>query len=55
MRAGPNEKLFLPADLRAPDDLREQAAHDGFNRAAVVVRHPARELDQTRAQDRLFA
>ena len=54
-RAGLNEKLFLPADFRASDHLRQQAAHDRFNRAAVVVAHPARELDQRSAQDRAFA
>ena len=50
-----NEKLFLPADLRFADDLREQAAHHGFDRAAVIIRHPAREFDQGRAQDRFLA
>ena len=50
-----NEKLFLPADFRFPDDLREQAAHDGFDRAAVIICHPAGEFDQSRAEDGFLA
>ena len=52
---GLNEQLFLPADLGAPDDLRQQAAHDGFDRAAVIGAHPARQLEQLFAQDRRIA
>ena len=39
------QKLFLPADCGAPDHLRQKAAHHGFDRAAVVGAHPARQLE----------
>ena len=36
-----NKKLFLPSDFGAPDHLREQTAHHRFDRAAIIIRHPA--------------
>ena len=45
---GMNEKLFLPADLGTSYDLGKQASHHCLDGAAVVTRHPARQLDQAR-------
>ena len=50
-----DEKLLFPADLGPPDDLREDASHHGFDRTAIVIRHPASEFDQSRAHDWFFA
>ncbi len=52
---GADKKLFLPADFRASDHLRQEAAHDGFDRAAIVRAHPARELEHLQTQGGLLA
>ena len=50
-----HEELFFPADLCAPDHLRQQAAHDGFERAAIISAHPLRQLEQRLTDCRRFA
>src|SRR6266571_5200320 len=50
-----HEKLFFPTDLRAPDHLRQQAAHDGVERAAVVDAHPFRQFQKRLADYWSFA
>ena len=49
-RAALHEQLLFPADFRAPDHLRQQAAHHRFDRAAVVGRSssaPARAASRS--------
>ncbi len=52
---GADKKLFFPADFRASDHLRQEAAHDGFDRAAIVRAHPAREFEDLQTQGGLLA
>src|SRR6266446_8472065 len=52
---GLHEQLFLPTDLRASNHLRQQTAHDRFDRAAIVRAHPVSQLEQFFAQDWRFA
>src|SRR5882724_9478152 len=51
LAGGLHEQLLFPPDLGAANHLRQQAAHDRFDRAAVVGAHPARELEELFAQD----
>src|SRR5258708_28984548 len=50
-----NDELFLPTEFCATDHLRQQTAHDGFERTAVIRAHPFRELEQRFAQCWSFA
>ncbi len=52
-RAG--EELLLPAVLLASYRLRQHALQGGFQRAAIVVRNPARELEHARRDQALAA
>src|SRR5947207_12447141 len=52
LASGLDEQLFLKTDLSAPDYLRQHAAHDRFNWAAVIGADPFRELEQLLAQHR---
>ena len=38
---GLDEQLLFPSDFRAPDNLRQQAAHHCFDRAAIVGTDPS--------------
>ena len=50
-----DEQLLFPSDLGATNHLRQETAHDRFDRAAVIRAHPSRELDQLFAQRRSIA
>src|ERR1700674_1793305 len=52
---GADEQSFFPADLRLPDHLRQKTPHDRLDRAAIIGAHPARQLDEFRAQCRPVA
>ena len=50
-----HEQLFFPSYLRAPNHLRQHAAHHRFDGAAIIGADPAREVERLLAQDRRFA
>ena len=50
-----DDELFFPADFRAANDLREQTAHDRFERTAIIGAHPFREFEKRFTDCRSFA
>ncbi len=52
--AGLDVLAFLPTDLAFADDFGQRAFHGQFDRAAVVLAHPAGEFEDLVAEERFF-